>query len=438
MSRTKSQNTEPLASRMRPTSLDNFVGQKHLVGEGKPIRKLIESDQLLSMIFWGPPGCGKTTLARIIANETKSRFVQLSAVDSGKDDVRKVVELAKGQSPKEAQQSSFFIKNSKVKRKKEESNESINQYNNKTILFLDEIHRFNKAQQDFLLPYVENGTFILIGATTENPSFEVISALLSRCRVFVFNPHTKEDIRKVIARAVKDKINGFGALKLSLKNNALELLYNAANGDPRTALNALELAVNLSRGNIITKQLVEDALQHKALLYDKHGEEHYNLISALHKSMRSSDPDAAVYWTARMLEAGEDPLYLARRMLRFASEDIGNADFRALLIANAVFEACDKVGMPECNVFIAQLAIYLARAPKDNSAYVAYSLAKKDAFETLNQPVPLHLRNAPTKLMKEIGYGDGYIYDHDVPGKKSGQQCLPDELKNRKYVPAKT
>lgn len=412
---------QPLAARMRPRNLDDFVGQKNLISEGGPIRKLIKKDEIVSMIFWGPPGCGKTTLARIIANETVSKFIQISAVDSGKDDLRKIVE---GACEKNSLQEKLL------------ENKNIGKGRN-TIVFIDEIHRFNKAQQDFLLPYVEDGTIVLIGATTENPSFEVISALLSRCRVFVMERHNEKDMETIIRRALNDKKYGLGDRNLKIKRDAMKFLSIYSNGDPRTALNTLEMAVKLRSGNskFLSKDLIEQALQHKALLYDKDGEEHYNLISALHKSMRSSNEDAAVYWTARMLEAGEDPLYIARRMLRFASEDVGNADTNALVLANAVFEACDKIGVPECNVFLSQLAIYLSRAPKNNGAYIAYSRAKRDAINDLNLPVPLHLRNAPTKLMKDIGYGKGYIYDHDLPNKKSEQQCLPDKIKGRKYVP---
>lgn len=404
----------PLAARLRPRTLEEFRGQEHLVGEGKPIRRLIESDQLSSMIFWGPPGSGKTTLAFVIAHQTKSRFVQLSAVDSGKKDVKRVVDIAKADRGK------------------------------RTILFLDEIHRFNKAQQDFLLPYVENGVLTLIGATTENPSFTVISALLSRCRVFVLKQHVPEDLKLIAERGLEQLKADLKLKEITLDTDAGDYLIEGSNGDPRTLLNALEMAVKLVlvrtkpgklSGNIkIPKSIIEDALQHKALLYDRAGEEHYNIISALHKSLRSSDENASIYWLARMLEAGEDPLYVARRMLRFAAEDIGNADPQALVLANAVFDACSKIGMPECNVHLAQLALYLAHAPKDNSAYTGYAQAAEDARNTLNLPVPLHLRNAPTDLMKKIGYGKGYVYDHDVPGKKSGQQCLPDELVGRKYV----
>jgi putative ATPase len=411
----------PLAARMRPQSLDEFVGQDHLVGDNGPIRKLIDKGSIPSMIFWGPPGCGKTTLAEIIANSVNANFVSLSAVDSKKADVKKVVEFSR---------KSLAVNSTK-----------------RTILFLDEIHRFNKAQQDFLLPYVEDGTLILIGATTENPSFEVISALLSRSRVFTLKRHDEDNLGEILDRAV-DFIEDDKSVQIKFGKKARDFLIEGSNGDPRTLLNALEMALTLRDDTgrndaakdgddstvTLTKESFEDALQHKALLYDKHGEEHYNIISALHKSMRSSDENASLYWLARMLEAGEDPIYIARRMFRFAAEDIGNADPQATILAASVFEACEKIGMPECNVHLAQLAIYLARAPKDNSAYVGYARACKDAQETLNLPVPIHLRNAPTEFMKDEGYGEGYIYDHDVEGKKSGQQCMPDRLKDRKYI----
>lgn len=401
----------PLAARLRPQTLDEYVGQEKLVGKNGPIRKMIKKDIIPSMIFWGPPGCGKTTLARVIANQTDSQFVQLSAVDSGKADVRKVIELAK--------QTKTGLKKS-------------------TILFLDEIHRFNKAQQDFLLPYVENGTITLIGATTENPSFEVISPLLSRSRVFVLERHSEENLEQILERGMEMLSDENKIDDIQIKKDAKKHLIQGSNGDPRTLLNALEMSVNLKGDDIKKKPLeledIENSLQHKALLYDKKGEEHYNIISALHKSMRSSDPNASLYWLARMLEAGEDPLYVARRMFRFAAEDVGNADPMATVLASSVFEACEKIGMPECNVHLAQLAIYLAQAPKDNSAYIGYGKAAKDAKETLNLGVPMHLRNAETELMEDVGYGKGYVYDHDVEGKKSGQQCLPDELKDREYV----
>jgi putative ATPase len=418
----------PLAARLRPETLDDFIGQDHLVGPKGPIRRLIEKGKIPSMIFWGPPGCGKTTLAQIIANAVDAQFVNLSAVASKKADVKKVVE--------------FSQKTLEVNPDK------------RTILFLDEIHRFNKAQQDYLLPYVENGILILIGATTENPSFEVISALLSRSRVFVLNRHTEENLKQILKRAIyflREDLN----MKIKVGKEAAQFVVKGSNGDPRTLLNAVEMALDLAMDRgvdedeeaksakdadmtkkeiTLTKKLFEDALQHKALLYDKAGEEHYNIISALHKSMRSSDVNASLYWLARMLEAGEDPLYVARRMFRFAAEDIGNADPQATILAASVFEACEKIGMPECNVHLSQLAIYLAKAPKDNSAYIGYGKAAKDAKDTLNLPVPMHLRNAETELMEDVGYGKGYVYDHDVEGKKSGQQCLPDELEGREYV----
>ncbi len=398
---------EPLASKYRPSTLDQFVGQAHLVGENGPIRKFLESGRIPSMIFWGPPGTGKTTLAYIISQNLYYDFYKMQAVASGKDALRKVIKIA--------------IANQ--------------QYNKKTILFLDEIHRWNKAQQDALLPYVEKGIIILIGATTENPSFSINSALLSRTKVFVFNQQTEEDIENLISDIQKKEYPD-----LVLSKKALQILAKLSNGDIRSSINILEMAVTLAEANKKDKEkleISEDTLQkviQRPLYYDKNGEEHYNIISAIHKSMRSSNPDAASYWVVRMLSAGEDPLYVARRLLRFASEDVGNSDPQALILANSVYESCHKLGMPECQVFLVQLAIYLSNAPKDNSAYMAEIKIKEDIEKYGNLPVPMHFRNAETKLMKEIGYGKGYEYDHDLEGKKSKQQCLPDQLKNRKYL----
>lgn len=389
----------PLAERLRPKEFSSFVGQDHLVGPNGVLKKLIEKDELVSMIFWGPPGSGKTTLARLIANKTKSYFVQFSAVSSGIDEVKKVVAQAK---------------------------ERGKLYGQRTILFVDEIHRFNKLQQDAFLPYVEDGTIILIGATTENPSFELIGPLMSRCRVFVVNRLSEIDLSKIIDRGLKE-------LNLTIDNEARSLLIEASNGDARNALNILEISSKLVKEKI-TLQTIEDAYQKKNLLYDKSGEEHYNLISAVHKSMRGSDPDAAIYYVLRMLEAGEDPLYLARRMIRFASEDVGNADPEALQLAVAVFQACDMVGMPECRIFLVQLAAYLAKAPKDNSAYTAESSALEDVKKYGNLPVPLKLRNAPTKLMKDLDYGKGYKYAHNFSSEELQSEIyLPDNLKGRRY-----
>lgn len=395
---------EPLASKYRPTKVDDFIGQQHLVGPNGPIRKFLELGKVPSMIFWGPPGTGKTTLANIISLNLYYDFYKMQAVNSGKEDLRKILKIA----------------------------DNNQRYNKKTMLFLDEIHRWNKAQQDTLLPYVEQGIITLIGATTENPSFTIISALLSRTKVFVFNQHTSEDIRILLTRIIKKEFPNY-----KIPPKIISLISDLSNGDIRSALNILEMAITLSEANgdkkVISENEIKEVVQ-KPLYYDKDGEEHYNIISAIHKSMRSSNPNAAVYWVGRMLSAGEDPLYLARRMIRFASEDIGNADSQALILANSVYEACQKVGMPECEVFLIQLAIYLSKAPKDNSAYTAELSVKEDIEKYGNLPVPLGIRNAETKLMKSIGYGKGYEYDHDLPSKKSDQQCLPDKLKNKKYI----
>lgn len=399
---------DPLASRMRPRTLEEFAGQSHLLGEGKILRRLIDSDQISSMIFWGPPGVGKTTLARIIANRTKSSFVDFSAVTSGIKEIREVMQQA----------------------------EQNRRFGERTIVFVDEIHRFNKAQQDAFLPFVEKGSIILIGATTENPSFEVNAALLSRCKVFVLNALTAEEIEGLLRTALTDP-RGFGGQEIRLEDGVLPLIARFSNGDARTALNTLEMAVLNGRrdGETVTvgRQLVEQCTSKKSLLYDKNGEEHYNLISALHKSMRNSDPDAAVYWLARMLEAGEDPLYVARRLIRFASEDIGLADSRALEIALAAYQACHFLGMPECNIHLAHAVIYLSLAPRSNAVYRAYESAKRDALTMLDEPVPLVIRNAPTGLMKDLGYGDGYVYAHDVENKVADMECLPESLRGRRY-----
>ena len=398
--------TQPLAARLRPRTLEEFVGQQHLLGEGKVLRRLIENDRISSMIFWGPPGVGKTTLARIIAGQTKSAFIDFSAVTSGIKEIRQVMQKA----------------------------EENRRFGEKTIVFVDEIHRFNKAQQDAFLPFVEKGSIILIGATTENPSFEVNSALLSRCKVFVLQALSTEDLTQLLERALKDP-RGFGEYRVDMAPEFLEMVANFANGDARSALSTLEMVVlnSDSDGNTlhVTRESIEQCISKKSLLYDKNGEEHYNLISALHKSMRNSDPDAAVYWLARMLEAGEDPLYIARRLTRFASEDVGLADPRALEVA--AYQACHFIGMPECSVHLTQAAVYLSLAPKSNALYLAYESAKKDALTQLADPVPLVIRNAPTRLMKELEYGKGYQYAHDTEEKLTDMQCLPDSLQGKEY-----
>ena len=400
---------EPLASRMRPRNLTEFVGQTHLIGEGKLLRKMIESDNISSMIFWGPPGVGKTTLARIIAHETKSKFITFSAVTSGIKEIKKVMEDA-------------------------ENNKRLGI---RTILFVDEIHRFNKAQQDAFLPFVEKGSIILIGATTENPSFEINNALLSRCRVFVLKELSTDDILILLKRAINDE-RGFGEEKINISEEDLKIIAQVANGDARNALTTLDMIITNGeedKNGIIqvSKDIIENCISKKALLYDKNGEEHYNIISALHKSMRNSDPDAAVYWLARMLEAGEDPLYIARRITRFASEDIGLADTNALNVAINVYQACHYIGMPECNVHLTEAVIYMSLAPKSNACDVAYRMASSDAKNTLAEPVPLVIRNAPTKLMKELNYGKGYQFAHDTKNKLTNMECLPPSLKGREY-----
>lgn len=400
--------SQPLAARLRPQNLDEYCGQKHLLGEGKILRRLIESDSVSSMIFWGPPGVGKTTLARIIANKTKANFIDFSAVTSGIKEIKAVMEQA----------------------------EKGRRFGEKTILFVDEIHRFNKAQQDAFLPFVEKGSIILIGATTENPSFEVNGALLSRCKVFVLHELTVSDLCELLKRAIKDE-RGFGNLDVEISDDLIEVIANFANGDARSALSTLEMAVlnGVQDGAkiTVTSETIEQCTSKKSLLYDKKGEEHYNIISALHKSMRNSDADAAVYWLARMLEAGEDPIYVARRVTRFASEDIGLADPRALEIAVAAFEACRLIGMPECSVHLTEAVVYMSLAPKSNALYSAYEAAKRDAVTMLAEPVPLVIRNAPTKLMKELDYGKGYQYAHDTEDKLTNMQCLPDSLVGREY-----
>ena len=399
----------PLADRMRPKNLNDFVGQEHIVGLNSLLRKAIQNDDIPSIIFWGPPGSGKTTLAKIIAEMTNSNFVEISAVTSGVADLR------------------LIIKDAQEKRK----------FNNKrTILFVDEIHRWNKAQQDSLLPHIEKGVITLIGATTENPSFEVISPLLSRARVYVLKPLSQDDLKKIIERALKDKNFGFGGEKIEIKKDAEEFLIRTANGDARTILNAIEVAVKNTdykkeNKTIVDKKLIEEALQHKALQYDKNGEEHHNVISAFIKSMRGSNIDGALYWLARMVKAGEDPKFIARRMVVLASEDIGNADTNALVVANAVFDAVERIGLPECRINLAQGVVYLASAKKSNKSYDALCKAEEVVEETMNLLVPLHLRNAPTGLMKNLDYGKGYKYTHVEDDSK--QTYLPEEIKDKRF-----
>ncbi len=397
---------------MRPRTLDEFVGQEHLVASGKPLRTQLERDDIGSLIFWGPPGTGKTTLAQIIARMTKAEFIEFSAVLTGIKEIKQVMADA----------------------------ERARQYGTRTIVFIDEIHRFNKAQQDAFLPHVEKGNIRLIGATTENPSFEIISALLSRSRVYVLKPLTEEQVVLLLKRALADEERGLGAMRLRASDAVLAKIASYSSGDARSAYNVLEVAASLARGNAATEvgveisdDIVHDALQKRVLRYDKAGEEHYNLISALHKSVRNSDPDASLYWLGRMLEAGEDPLYIARRVVRMAVEDIGLADPNALSLCMAARDAVDFIGMPEGNLALAQAVVYLALAPKSNALYTAYAEVQRDVEQTAAESVPLHLRNAPTGLMKGMGYGQGYQYAHDVEGKIADMQCLPDNLLDRRY-----
>lgn len=396
----------PLAARMRPRTLDEIAGQDHILGPGRALRTAIERDRMPSIILWGPPGSGKTTLATVLASTTHSSFVSLSAVSAGVADLRRAVEDAR---------------------------RLCGATGRRTVLFIDEIHRFNKAQQDAILPHVEKGTVTLVGATTENPSFEVNAALLSRCRVFVLRALGEDQVLDLLRRALEDEERGLAKVRLHAEEDALQKLAVYANGDARVALTGLELAADAAVDGRITTELLADALQHRALLYDKGGEQHYDIISALHKSIRDSDPDGALYWLGRMLEAGEDPLYIARRLVRMATEDIGMADPQALVLSMASQQAVHFLGMPEGNLALAQTAVYLSQAPKSNALYKAYGKVREDVANTRNDPVPLHLRNAVTGLMKGLGYGAGYKYAHDYDGAKVEQEHLPESLRGRRY-----